>query len=58
VVALARLAPLGVAALNGTCSRLPTVTLAADGKSYVGEVADLVRKRTASITHDRLLLVK
>ena len=54
---LSRFAPLGVMALNGSCSRLPTVMLAAARGEYTGRVVSLDGKREASITQDRLLLV-
>jgi hypothetical protein len=54
---LKELAPLGAFAVNGSCTRSPTITLTADG-GYTAEVAasDGAR-RVASITHDRYLLV-
>jgi len=54
---LAELAPLGPAALNGTCTCPPTVTLAHGRKAYTAHVGDLHQNRTASVTQDRYLLV-
>jgi hypothetical protein len=55
---LARFAPLGPRALNGTCAGLPKVTLAQGGRAYEAEVADASGGRVATITHDRYLLVR
>ena len=62
---LQRFAPLGPAALNGSCTGLPHVSLAAGGTAYTAHVASAdptwpppIHQRTASVTQDRYLLVK
>lgn len=57
VATLANYAPLGVAALNGSCTSIPSVSLQSAGKEWTGRVISADGKRTATITHDRLLLV-
>eukprot|EP00038_Savillea_parva_P012574 m.205560 g.205560 ORF g.205560 m.205560 type:complete len:442 (-) comp22997_c0_seq1:178-1503(-) len=61
VDSLAQFAPLGPAALNGTCTHVPTVTLTDRGgvPGYKAMVASRSEPaRTATITDDRYLLVQ
>ena len=55
---LAQYAPLGPAALNGTCTAVPEVKLSQGGASYIAHVRGSTGGRVASVTDERLLLVK
>ena len=52
------LAPRGPHALDGTCTRLPQVTLKQGGAGFVATIDDATRARTASIRDDGYLLVQ